>query len=249
LRALAVTGVVVLIAVGAFFAGEAIARGIVQERVREALVTELALPAEQRIDVSVGGMVIPQLVVGRLDDLRVTASDLELDGLSGDVDARVHGLPVRGDDVDGVGGTATIGMDAADVEALLVRADGPWSALGEVGVSLPGPEATFSAELSVFGAGIPLEFSAVPGVSGGDVVVTPESVRVGELELTADTIAEAPVDLSALTRPLTICRADALPDGLLVEAVDVAPGRLTIRLDFADGFLSGPDPLAEGGCA
>ncbi|WOF22130.1 LmeA family phospholipid-binding protein [Microbacterium betulae] len=248
-RGLVIAGVVVLAAVAAFFVGDAIARAIVQDRVRDTIVSELALPSDQRIDVAVGGLVIPQLVVGRLDDVHVAAEDVALEGLSGDIEGDAHGVPTRGDDVTALGATATIRMDAEDVDALLATAGGEWTSWGDVSVALPGPAATFSAEINVFGASLPLEFSAVPGVSDGDVVVVPDAVRIGDLELDAASIAQAPVDLSALAQPLTVCRGDTLPSGVEVTAADVSDERLVIRLALADGFLDGIETFDAAICA
>lgn len=248
LRALIAVGVIAAVAVAAFFVGEAIARELVKRQVRDVIVSELALPADQRIEVGVGGVVIPQLIAGRLDDLAVESEDVAVGGLSGDVAVRAHGVPVRGDDLSALGGTATIRMDAADVDALLAEAGGSWATWGDIAVELPGPAARLSTSVSLLGADLPLSFTAVPSVADGDVVLTPEAVSIGELELTADTLAQAPVDLSALARPFTLCRADALLDGLEVVSADVADAHLRVRLALADGVLSDPDALAAASC-
>ncbi|GAA4778732.1 LmeA family phospholipid-binding protein [Microbacterium gilvum] len=248
-RTLLIAGAVVVAAVAAFFVGDAIARAVVQDRVREAVVTELALPADHPVDVAVGGLVLPQLLAGRLDDLAISADDVAFEGLTGDVAVRAHGVPVSGDDLSALGGTARISMDADDVDALLSTAGGAWTSWGDIAVELPGPAAEFSAELTIFGASLPLEFTAVPGVADGDVVLTPDAIRIGALELTADTLAQAPIDLGALAQPLTLCRGDALPDGLDVTAADVSDGRLEIGLTFSDGVFADLDALAAARCA
>ncbi|GLJ60514.1 hypothetical protein GCM10017576_06430 [Microbacterium barkeri] len=248
LRALVAVGVIVAVAVAAFLVGEAVARELVKQQVRDVIVSELALPADQPIEVGVGGLVIPQLIAGRLDDLAVASDDVAVGGLSGDVAVRAHGVPVRGDDLSALGGTAAIRMDAADVDALLAAVGGSWATWGDVAVQLPGPAARLSTHVSLLGADIPLSFTAVPSVADGDVVLTPEAISIGDLELTADTLAHAPVDLSALARPFTLCRADALPDGLEVTAADIDDEHLVVRLAFADGVLSDPDALAAASC-
>ena len=69
---------VVVLAVGAWFAGEYIARGIVERTIRDQVASRLDIPADQHVDVDVRGQVIPQLIGGRLDDVTVSAPDVSL---------------------------------------------------------------------------------------------------------------------------------------------------------------------------
>ena len=62
-----IAGVVVL-AVAAWFAGEWIATQIVSSTVRQQMIDQLALPADQQIDVTLEGAVLPQLIVGTIKD-------------------------------------------------------------------------------------------------------------------------------------------------------------------------------------
>jgi len=247
-RALIAAGVAIVLVVAVLVVGELVARRMVEQRVRETIVSELDLPADQPIDVGVGGIVLAQLIAGRLDDLSVRSDDVSIGGLSGDVAIRAHGVPVRGEDLDALGGTASIALDAADVDALLAQAGGRWLSWGDIDVALPGPAAELSTSASLFGVPIPLAFSAVPGVQDGDVVLTPESIRVGGLELTADTLAQAPIDLSALSQPLVVCDGDALPDGLEVVSADVEHAELVVRLSLADGAATDTGAWASAGC-
>ena len=63
--------VVVGLAVAAWFAGEWIARDVVTKTIRQQVITQLSLPADQQVDVEVEGIVLPQLIGGiprRRDD-------------------------------------------------------------------------------------------------------------------------------------------------------------------------------------
>lgn len=247
-RALIAAGIVVVLVVALLVVGELVARRMVEQRVREAIVSELDLPADQEIEVEVGGIVLAQLAAGRLDDLSIRSDDVSVGGLSGDVAIRAHGVPVRGEDLGALGGTASVALDAADVDALLAQVGGRWLSWGDIDVALPGPAAELSTSASLFGVPIPLAFSAVPGVQDGDVVLTPASIRVGDLELAADTLAQSPIDVSALAEPLVVCEGDALPDGLDVVSAEVEHARLTVHLTLADGVFADTRALASAAC-
>src|SRR6478609_1850844 len=77
--------VVVGLAVAAWFAGEWIAREVVTKTIREQVITQLSLPADQQVDVTVEGAVLPQLIRGSLDDVTISSDDVELEAFSGDV--------------------------------------------------------------------------------------------------------------------------------------------------------------------
>lgn len=248
-RGLIIAALTLVLAGGALIAAEAVLRGVVQDRVRGIVADALDLPETQRIDVAVGGIVIPQLIAGRLDDVAIDAPDLAVAGLTGDASVRLHGVPARGDDTSALGGDARIGLDAGDVETLLAAASGSWGELVDVEIALPGPEAVLSGGFSVFGQTVPLELDAVPSLDGGDVVVTPEAFRVGGLELTADDLAQAPVDLSGISAPVTVCRGDALPAGISVASVGIRAEHLAVELRLDDGFVDDPAAPLEGGCA
>ena len=85
---------VAALVVGAWFAGEYIARGIVERTIRDQLITHLDLPVDQQIDVDIPGQILPQLISGRLDSLTVSSADVPFRGLSGDVVVRATGIPV-----------------------------------------------------------------------------------------------------------------------------------------------------------
>lgn len=51
-------GVVLALAIAAWFVGEAIAKDLVTKTIRDQVVTQLALPADQEVTVEVSGFVI-----------------------------------------------------------------------------------------------------------------------------------------------------------------------------------------------
>src|SRR4051812_11901637 len=89
--------VVAGLAVAAWFAGEWIARDVVTKTIREQVIPQLSLPADQQIDVVVTGAVLPQLIVGTLDDVTISSEDVVLDAFAGDVTVHAQDIAIRGD--------------------------------------------------------------------------------------------------------------------------------------------------------
>src|SRR3954453_12802176 len=84
--------IVVGLAVAAWFIGESIARGLVEKTIRDQVVTSLALPEDQPVDVTVAGTVIPQLIAGKLDDVTVSSDDVPIGQLQGDITVHAEGV-------------------------------------------------------------------------------------------------------------------------------------------------------------
>lgn len=208
---------VVALAVGAWFAGEAIARGIVERTIRDQIVSRLEIPADRHVDVDVRGQVLPQLIGGRLDDVTVSAADVSLGALTGDVEVHAAGVPIRGDAPLG-SASATVRLDQAQVRALLGTVDGfPADA-----VTLEAPDIVMSTELKLFALSVPVGVSLAPSASDGDLVLTPRTLRVSGAEVSADVLID---QFGAVARTVVrdwdVCVKQYLPAGLTLSAVRV----------------------------
>ncbi len=115
-RWIAVAVIAVVLVAGLAVAAEFIARSVVTNTVRSLVVQNVGLPDDQEVDVSVGGLVLPQLVTGRLDDVTASSDDVTLGPLTGDVRVELRGVPVAGDAAADEG-TASVRLD----EEQLVR--------------------------------------------------------------------------------------------------------------------------------
>ena len=89
--------------------GEAIAKDIVTKTIREQVVTQLSLPADQEMQVEVASPVIPQLITGTLSEVTITSEDVPMESFVGDVTVSAQDIPIRGGGEMG-SGTATVVM-------------------------------------------------------------------------------------------------------------------------------------------
>ncbi|MDN3494570.1 DUF2993 domain-containing protein [Planococcus sp. APC 4015] len=236
-------GIVVLLAVGAWFLGEMIARDLVEKTIRTQITSNLPVPADQEIDVDVPGAIIPQLIGGRLDEVRVAADDIAIDAFAGDIAVEMRDVPIRGGAVSDA--SATVTLDEAQLRRLMAQVDGfPSDALG-----IDSSFVTASMELSLFGASIPIGFSLTPSADEGELVLTPESLQVAGADVTVDELRRQFGVLSnAVLRDWPVCVAQYLPAGLALDTVDVVGDDLVARFSIADTILTDPALRTRGTC-
>lgn len=236
----------VVLAVGAVVAAELVARSIVPERVRETAATQLGLPEDHPLDVEVGGLMLPQLLAGSLDDVSIAGSDVPLPGEAGiAVDARVHltGVPVR-EGVSGGAGTAELRLGADDLQGLVAGAELP-EGLEDPQVALAEPDAVLTSSASLLGATIPIELSVAPGAADGQLTLEPTGARIGGAELSLEQLGAM---IGVEPGPFPVCLADRIPSGLTLTAVAVEGDQLVADLDVAEGTLTDPALLEPGTC-
>lgn len=237
-------GIVLVLAVVAWFAADAIARQIVTGVVRDQVRSQLALPASQPIDVEIAGFVIPQLIGGTLDELTVASEDVEVGQFVGDVSVTAQGVPITGGALGGA--TATVTLDEGQLRGLFSTIEGfPAETLG-----IDAPEVTMSMQLQLFGVGVPVGVALAPSAVDGDIVLTPASLQVAGAEVGADDLRSQFGQVADLVlRDWTVCVAQHLPAG--VTLTDVAVDGEVLVADFAvDGRITTDPALqATGTCA
>src|SRR3546814_13466984 len=135
---------------------------------------QLDLPADQPVDVEVDGLVLPQLLSGRLGEITVASSDVELGPISGDVSVSLTEVPIAADAAAGPG-SATVRLDEAQLRALLATVDG----FPADTVTVAAPNVAISTELSLFGASFPLGVVLQPGPAEGALTLTPAGFQPG----------------------------------------------------------------------
>ncbi|MFE5409990.1 DUF2993 domain-containing protein [Microbacterium sp. NPDC056569] len=237
--------IVAALAVVAWFAAEALARQIVTGVVREQVRTQLSLPADQQIDVEIGGTVIPQLISGTIDDLTIASDDVAFGGVAGDVTVTAHDVAVRGTG-EMSGATAAVSLDEAQLRTLLSSVDGfPADTVG-----LAAPDVTMSMDLQLFGAAIPVGVALTPSVAEGDIVLSPASLQLGQSEVTADALRDQFGGLAdTVLRDWNVCIAQYLPAGVTLTGVEVAGDVLVADFDVDGAIATDPALQQNGTCA
>ncbi|MEU1972397.1 DUF2993 domain-containing protein [Microbacterium sp. NPDC019599] len=237
--------IVVGLAVAAWFIAEWVARGLVERTIREQIVTNLALPADQPIDVTVEGTVIPQLVVGELDDVTVSSQDVTIGSLTGDVTVHAQGIAIRGDAA-ADSAAASVRLDTQQLQTLLSGVEG----FPTESVALAEPDVTMSTELSVFGLTIPVSVALTPSAVEGELVLTPARFQLAGADIAADDLRNRFGGVAdVVLRDWTVCVAEYIPAGMTLASVSVEGEELIADVDIDGAIMSDPALQANGTCA
>lgn len=226
--------VVVALAVAAWFGGEWIARDIVTKTIRQQVITQLSLPADQQIDVVIEGNVLPQLIGGSLDDVTISSKDVELDAFAGDVTVHAQDIAIRGDAGAG-SASATVVLDEEQLRTLLSTVENfPTESLG-----LAEPNLTFSTELSLFGIALPVGVALTPSAVDGAIVLTPTTLQLAGSEISAATLKEQFGGLAdTVLRDWTICVAQYIPAGATLTGIAVTGDQVVADLDIDPAIVT-----------
>ncbi len=236
--------VVAVLAVGAWFAGESIARGIAERTIREQVTKSLDLPADQHIDVDIPGAILPQLIVGSLGEVTISAADVPLQGVTADVAVTAEDVNIHGGDWSG--GYATVTLDQEQVQGLLAGIDG----FPADTVTIDAPDIAADFELALFGLKVPVGVGLTPSASGGDIVLTPAHLRVAGAEISADALRQQfGVVASTVLRDWDVCIADRLPRALALTSIEVTRDSVVAGFEIDSAILTDPASRERGSCA
>ena len=219
---------------------ELIARAVVPGIVRTTVIEQLDLPADQEMQVEVAGIVLPQLIAGRLDELHLSSPSVTLGGVTGSVDATATGVPVRGGDLDTAVGT--IRIDQEQLTELLSASELPID-----DVTLQEPDVVLSADVEVLTLQIPIGLTLTPGVEDGDLLFSVVSLSVGDGSIDLGKVTGWLEDTNAdLSGPHRICIADQLPAGLTLTGLRIDGNEAVIDVDV-DGRIATDEKLLKNG--
>ncbi|WP_407360740.1 DUF2993 domain-containing protein [Microbacterium sp. LBN7] len=233
--------VVVLLAL-LVVAAEFIARSILPGIVRSIVIEQLDLPADQQLDVDAEGVLLPQLIGGRLETLHLSTDAVTLEGITGAADVTATGIPLRGGDLGGASGT--IRIDQAEFTTLLAGTDLPVES-----VVFDAPNATLGGSFTVFGAAVPLTLTLTPGAAEGDLELTPVGLSIGGLDVDVDGVGSMLGSVGdSLTRTQRICIADQLPAGLTLTGLAIVGSEAVIDIDVDGAIATDPALLEKGVC-
>ena len=234
--------IVVVVLAALVVAAELVARAVLPGVVRSMVIEQLDLPADQQLDVETEGILLPQLLAGRLDTLRLSSAAVTLQGITGAADVTATGVPLRGGDLDGADGT--IRIDQEQFTALLSDTDLPVDT-----VEFAAPNATLGGSFAVLGTAVPVSVTFPPGAVEGDLELTPVAASVGGVEVDLDRVGSSLGSLGeGITQPRRVCIADQLPAGLTLTGVEIVGDDAVIDVD-ADGAIVTDEALqAKGTC-
>ena len=236
--------IVIGLAIAAWFVAEWMARGLVERTIREQVISHLALPADQEVDVTVEGAVIPQLIAGTLDDVTVSSDDVSIGEITGDVTVHAQGIAIRGD-ASAESATATVRLDESQVKALLSGVDGlPVDSLG-----LAAPDVTMSTELTFLGLSVPLSVALTPSAVDGEIVLTPSQLQLAGADVSAADLRDRFGSLAdAVLKDWTVCIAEYIPAGMTLTGIAVEGDQVVADVDIDGRMISDPALQQNGTC-
>jgi hypothetical protein len=232
------------LAVLAWFVGEGIARGVVERTIREQIITNLALPADQQIDVQVEGAVLPQLIAGTLDDVTVSSEDVPFGQVTGDVTAHATGIAIRGEGT-ATSATATMRLDETQLKQLLSGVEG----LPVESLALAAPDVTLETDLTFFGLTVPVGVALTPSAADGDVVLTPSRLQLAGADVSAADLRDRFGSVAdSVLRDYSVCIAQYIPAGMTLTGLAVEGEEVVADFSLDPAIVSDPDLQADGTC-
>jgi len=237
--------IVIALAVGAWFAGDAIARSIVKQTIREQAITQLSLPADQQIDVELDGAVLLGLIVGSLPEVRVASDDVPLGQLSADISVMAQDVPVHGGG-DWSGAYATATLDDAQLQALLATLeDFPADT-----VEIDAPDVAVTFELNALLTTVPVGVALTPRAENGELILSPASLRIADAEISAESIVQQfGAIASTVVRDWDVCIAQYLPAAVTLTGVRVDPGAVVADFEIDSSILRDSAAQENGTCS
>ena len=232
--------IVVVVLAALVVAAELVARAVLPGVVRSMAIEQRDLPSYQQHDVETEGILLPQLLAGRLDTLRVSTDAVTLQGITGAADVTATGVPLRGGDLGGADGT--IRIDQEQFTALLSDTELPVET-----VEFAAPNATLGGSFDVLGTAVPLSVTLTPGAVEGDLELTPVAASIGGVDIDLDRVGSSFGSLGeGITEPRRVCIADQLPAGLTLTGVEIVRDQAVIDID-GDGAIVPDETLQEKG--
>jgi hypothetical protein len=233
------TIVVIVVALGALLVvADVVVRNIAQERFSEQIRSNLPEGVDGEVDVTIGGFsVIAQYLAGTMDRVELSAPELTVNGASIAVDVVGEGVPVDlAAPVRSM--SAVIEADQDAINRLIVIPD------VEGDVTLGEGVVGYADTIEVFGLRLGYSVTARPTAAGDTVLLQPENVQVDA--------GGGGIDVSGLAdrllgdEPIAVCVAQYLPDGVMVNGIEIAAGTASVRLE-AQGIMLDEASLARTG--
>ncbi|MRX42810.1 LmeA family phospholipid-binding protein [Agromyces kandeliae] len=220
---------------------ETVGRGIAERNVADSIERSLPEGVEGEVRVQIRGFsALWQAMTGSMDEMVATAPDLVVNGVPVDVTVTAYDVPLAEGGTLGRGeAEASIDGDAVDEIAASQGITG--------GLTLGDGTVAYEDETTFLGIPIGFSITAEPSAAGDRVLLQPVAADINAGGGSFD--ASGLVDRVLGGDPVPICVADRLPEGVELSGIEVAPDRVTVRLE-ASGLPLVEETLATTGtCA
>lgn len=242
--------IVVVLAIAAWFGGDALARNLITGAVKSKLTSALGMDADHPIDIEISGAVLPQLISGSFAEVHVASDDVPLGALVGDVTATARGahLDATADEI-----TATALLDPAQFISFIEPQE-----LRDAVTSLEadGQELAVTAVFKAFGADIDVRLNATVSLgTNNTIVLTPTTATVAGMELDLTNLSGAAAMFlpervtDVLTGGIAICLADKIPSGVTLTDITLSAGQLRVDADIDAARVAADGTMPSGTCS
>lgn len=237
--------VIVLAVVGLLVAAEVAARIVTPQIIRDQIVQNVGLPADQKIDVDIPApLLLPLVVVGQLPEIRLSADDVELNGITADVDVTAQDVPMYRD-ADWSSANATVVLDQAQTRALLSKVDG----FPAESVTLDPPDVALDTAFPILGTSVPVGVTLSPAARDGEIVLSPTTFRLGGADVSADALRQQLGPLvGSMLEELPVCVSQYLPKAMTLTGVSVAERGIVADFEIDSAILRDKAAQEPGSC-
>lgn len=230
--------------IAAFFIVDAGARSYAEGRVKQEIADNLPDTVTGDVSVSIGGIsVIAQYLSGSFDRVALTAPALSVDGVAASVRVVATQVPVdQGKPVGDVRGV--VDLDQASLNTLLrssLAADAP-----DAKLVLGDGVVRYAGSVSVLGFPIGYEATATPTAVADSLLFAPTSAKVTTGSGSIDAGELLPLIVGQ--KPVRVCVAKYLPEGVSLAGVNVTPERARITLESSSLLLTRKSLTTLGTC-
>lgn len=234
---------IIVIVLGALaVTAELLARSILPGVVRGIVIERLELPGDQQLEVDAAGVLLPQLIAGRLDELHLISDEVTFEGITGAVEVTALGVSLRGEDLRSAHGT--VRLDEREFTALLADTDLPVDE-----ITIAEGDITASGAVPVLGLQLPVSLTVTPAAQEGDLMLTPASISIAGATLDAEQVRQRLGGVGAtITEPQRICIADRLPAGLTLTALRTEGSTAVAEIDVAGSIVTDERMQQPGTC-
>ncbi|TFC14692.1 DUF2993 domain-containing protein [Cryobacterium algoritolerans] len=244
MSAIVIASLTVLGLIAAFFIVDAGARSYAEGRVKQEIADNLPDTVTGDVSVSIGGIsVIAQYLSGSFERVALTAPALSVDGVAASVRVVATQVPIdKGKPVGDVRGV--VDLDQSALNTLLrssLAADAP-----DAKLALGSGEVHYAGSLSVLGFPIGYEAIATPTAVGDSLLFAPKSAKVTTGSGSIDAVEILPLIVGQ--KPVRVCVAKYLPEGVSLAGVNVTPERARITLESSSLLLTRKSLTTLGNC-
>lgn len=226
-----IVAIVVLLTIAGLIVAEVALRQIVPKTMADLAREAVGLSEDHPVNVELAGYLTPQVVMGRFQEVRLSADDVPLtEGIRASVSGVAHDLP-RDVTASKLGETELTAKFTEEqlmsVLHLLSRGIGD-------SLEIEQEKLTISHEIPIFGQSIPISVAFLPSVIDGKLHIAPISVdAAGVLSLTVEQLASFQL-FAPYTDGIDVCVAEYMPAGATLDRLAISTTKtlaLTVTLD------------------